>query len=90
MPGHQLALAHEGPRIAAAINRYFGYVLVDQIRPRGNAVHPRFKQEGRGLSRPPIRLQLAAIGRVVDGIADERLAARALTQLGLGIAKQRR
>lgn len=31
-PGHALALAHEGQRVAAAINRYFGYFLVGQVR----------------------------------------------------------
>ena len=31
-PGHALALAHEGERIAAAINRYFGYLLVGAVR----------------------------------------------------------
>ncbi len=32
VPGHALALTHEAPRIAAAVNRYFGYILVDQVR----------------------------------------------------------
>ncbi|MHB1110603.1 MAG: DUF721 domain-containing protein, partial [Devosia sp.] len=32
VPGHALALSHEGPLIAAAINRYFGYVLVGAVR----------------------------------------------------------
>jgi hypothetical protein len=31
-PGHGLALVHEGERIAQAINRYFGYVLVKTVR----------------------------------------------------------
>lgn len=30
--GHALALAHEGERIAAAVNRYFGYLLVREVR----------------------------------------------------------
>jgi hypothetical protein len=32
MPGHALALQHEGPLIAAAVNRYFGYVLVRDVK----------------------------------------------------------
>src|SRR5687768_14579949 len=32
MPGHALAVQHEGPKIAAAVNRYFGYVLVREVR----------------------------------------------------------
>jgi len=31
-PGHALALSHEGGLIAAAVNRYFGYVLVKDVR----------------------------------------------------------
>lgn len=30
--GQRLALAHEGPLIAAAVNRYFGYFLVREVR----------------------------------------------------------
>ncbi|MEO6015204.1 MAG: DciA family protein [Devosia sp.] len=30
--GHRLALAHEGPLIAAAVNRYFGYFLVRDVK----------------------------------------------------------
>lgn len=32
MPGHALALSHEGALIAAAVNRYFGYFLVREVR----------------------------------------------------------
>lgn len=31
-PGHALHLQHEGARLAAAINSYFGYVLVADVR----------------------------------------------------------
>ncbi|KKB12313.1 hypothetical protein VE25_08065 [Devosia geojensis] len=31
-PGHALAAQHEGPRIAQAVNRYFGYLLVSDVR----------------------------------------------------------
>jgi len=31
-PGHALAIAHEGALIAAAVNRYFGYLLVKDVR----------------------------------------------------------
>jgi hypothetical protein len=30
--GQRLALAHEGPLIAAAVNRYFGYFLVREVK----------------------------------------------------------
>ena len=86
--GHQLALAHEGPRVAAAINRYFGYVLVDQIRLAAMAFIPGAgpKAETAPALDPE---RLAAVGKTVGGINDERLR-QALTQLGIGIAKQRR
>jgi hypothetical protein len=32
MPGHALALSHEAPMIASAVNRYFGYFLVRDVR----------------------------------------------------------
>jgi hypothetical protein len=31
-PGHALAIAHEGALIAAAVNRYFGYYLVREVK----------------------------------------------------------
>lgn len=31
-PGYAMALSHEAPPIAAAVNRYFGYFLVKEIR----------------------------------------------------------
>lgn len=31
-PGHALALSHEGAMIASAVNRYFGYFLVREVR----------------------------------------------------------
>lgn len=32
LPGHALAVQHEGAKIAAAVNRYFGYLLVKDVR----------------------------------------------------------
>ena len=31
-PGHAMAVSHEGALIAAAVNRYFGYFLVREVR----------------------------------------------------------
>jgi hypothetical protein len=31
-PGHALALTHEAPLIVSAVNRYFGYLLVREVR----------------------------------------------------------
>ena len=57
IPGHALAIAHEGPRIAAAINRYFGYVLVANVR----------------LSAEPAPAVRAKVGAQVADVEDEAL-----------------
>jgi hypothetical protein len=81
--GHQLALVHEAPRIAAAINRYFGYVLVDQIRLAITPFTPAATQKPQGTPGvdPAAR---AKIARAVDEVDDARLR-DALTQLGLAV-----
>jgi hypothetical protein len=83
-PGHGLALSHEGPMIAAAINRYFGYVLVNQVRlsptPLGRAA------AGRSAARPqPDAAAIDRIERQVAGIGDDGLR-EALRRLGLAVA----
>jgi hypothetical protein len=86
--GHHLALVHEAPRIAAAINRYFGYVLVDQIKlaitpfTPGSAAPAPAAPEVDGAIR-------AAIDRTVAGVGDPRVR-EALAQLGLALAKPKR
>lgn len=88
LPGHQLALQHEGPRIAAAINRYFGYVLVDQVRLSAAPFSPGSAKKAE-IAAEPNPVQRASIGAAVGTVGDERLKA-ALTSLGLAIATQRR
>lgn len=87
-PGHQLALQHEAPRIAAAINRYFGYVLVDQVRLSATPFSGgSAKKVEAGVEPDPVRRSI--VGEAVGQVEDERLRA-ALTELGLAIATQRR
>ena len=38
--GHALALSHEGPLISAAVNRYFGYFLVKDVRLSAEPFRP--------------------------------------------------
>jgi hypothetical protein len=85
--GHQLALTHEAPRIAAAINRYFGYVLVDRIRLSPTPLTHAKAAPAPAPAADPV--QRAVVGRTVGKVEDERLR-RALTELGLAIATQRR
>lgn len=78
--GHQLGLAHEGARIAAAVNRYFGYVLVGSVRLSAEpfvAADPA----------PPVAAAPPAdpaIDRLVEGVADDGVR-DALRRLGQGI-----
>ena len=45
-PGHALAAQHEGPKIATAVNRYFGYVLVSEVRLSAEPFSPRSAGKG--------------------------------------------
>ena len=71
------------PRIAAAINRYFGYVLVDQIRLAITPFTPGSAERAQGSPEidPAAR---ARIAESVDEVGDERLR-EALTRLGLAV-----
>lgn len=83
MEGHALALAHEGPTITAAINRYFGYLLVSSVRlslvpfvPADSAPPPAPKP------LPPKKQ--ADLNKAVSVVEDEALR-EALMRLGQGI-----
>lgn len=81
MPGHALAVQHEGAKIAAAVNRYFGYVLVREVR----------------LSVEPMEEAEVAVPVVVEGPKPEVDAAvrdvgddglrEALRKLGQGVMR---
>ena len=82
-PGHALALQHEGPLIAAAVNRYFGYVLVGGVRLSAEpfSVDSAAKDEAIAEPTPETAAQLEqTVGTVADeGVRD------ALRRLGRGI-----
>jgi hypothetical protein len=80
VPGHQLALSHEGGAIAAAINRYFGYVLVSAVRLSAEPLVVTQVPEAPTLSsRVP-----AAVESAVEPVGDTGLR-DALRRLGRGI-----
>lgn len=83
-PGHALAASHEAPRIAAAINRYFGFVLVNAVRL---SAEPFTGGEDQAPKPPPApsRGVQARVGAAVDGIEDEALR-EALRTLGHAVA----
>ena len=86
MPGHALAIAHEGPAISAAINRYFGYVLVGQIRLSAEP----FSGHSAGKAQKPYQPSqsvIAKVGASVDGVADEGLR-EALRALGHALSSR--
>ncbi len=84
--GQALLLAHEGPRIAAAINRYFGYVLVGAVR-----ISPEPLQANSAAPPPAPQLSAEARGRIAaatGAVADDDLRA-ALARLGAALASRR-
>ena len=67
-PGHALALSHEGQLIASAVNRYFGYFLVRDVRlsaePFNRSSARKAKQSGPS---PEVEQNAgAAVARVDD------------------------
>lgn len=83
LPGHALALSHEAPRIAAAINRYFGYVLVGAVRL---SAEPLVPTEGAPSESRPAP-DPAATARIEEqlGPVEDAGVKEALRQLGQAI-----
>jgi hypothetical protein len=80
--GHALALSHEGPKITAAVNRYFGYVLVAAVRLSAepfvrDAQRPQLIEESGPEADPALDAAVVAVED--DGVRD------ALRRLGRGI-----
>src|SRR5215218_6017027 len=70
--GHQLALTHEGSRIAAAINRYFGYVLVGSVRLSAEPFAGASKPASTEAAVPPPEVR-DRIGAAIEEVSDEGL-----------------
>ena len=84
-PGHALALAHEGQRIVQAVNRYFGYVLVGQVRLSAEP----FRARAEPTPQPAVALaevSRARIARTVERVEDAEMR-DALRRLGQAIAR---
>jgi hypothetical protein len=79
VPGHALAISHEGGKIAAAINRYFGFVLVGSVRLSPEAFTPGSgkKDEAVFEPSPDVQAKVAAQLAEVDN-AELREALRTL------------
>ncbi|MFC3705393.1 DUF721 domain-containing protein [Devosia honganensis] len=90
-PGQALFVQHEAPAIAAAVNRYFGYVLVSEVRLSAEPFTPGSAARSENPSRPSsaaIARVDAATDKVEDG--DLREALRALGLALLGRSKRNR
>jgi hypothetical protein len=83
-PGQALMVQHEAPAIAAAINRYFGYVLVGEVRLSAEPFTPGSAPRAHKKTEPS-RASLDKIAAKTAAIEDEGLRA-ALSQLGRAMA----
>lgn len=86
-PGHALALAHEGERVAAAVNRYFGYFLVGSIRLSAAPFEVERHQPQASPALPEITL--ARVADTVDKVEDPGVR-DALRELGLAMARKKK
>lgn len=85
-PGQALFAQHEAPAIAAAINRYFGYVLVKDVRLSAEPFSPG---SGRKDHKPyqPSQSVVAKVGKQTEQVEDDDLR-EALQALGLALSSR--
>lgn len=86
-PGHALALAHEGERVAAAVNRYFGYFLVGSVRM---SAAPFEVENAPAETAPAVpEVTRAMVAQTVDKVEDAGVR-DALRELGMAMARKKR
>lgn len=86
-PGHALALQHEGPMIARAVNRYFGYLLVAGCRISSE---PFNAPEAKKAAPAPLpETARREVGEAVEAVEDEGVK-EALRQLGHALKARRK
>lgn len=86
VPGHALAIQHEAQKIAAAVNRYFGYVLVGQVRLSPEPFSPG-STDLRHKGLQPSQSVQAKVGAQIAGIEDDNLR-EALRTLGHALSNK--
>jgi hypothetical protein len=84
---HRLALAHDGPQVAAAVNRYFGYFLVREVRLSAEPFKP--PEAAERPSAPVSRDVDERVTGAVAAVTDPSLR-DALRELGLALASRRK
>jgi hypothetical protein len=91
-PGHALFAQHEAPAIAAAVNRYFGYVVVEEVRLSAEPFTPGSGAKAHTPMQPS-QSAIAKVGKATEMVEDDGLR-EALRTLGLALSgrseKQRR
>lgn len=85
--GQRLAISHDAALIAGAINRYFGYVLVQSVKLSAEPFTPRSAESVDILPEPDAKTK-AEIDAQLDGIEDEELRA-SLQRLAYGLKASR-
>lgn len=85
-PGHAMAAQHDAPRIAAAINRYFGYVLVNTIRLSAEPFIPGSVAKAQ-VPLQPSQSVAAKVGAQVARVDDDELR-EALRALGHALSSR--
>jgi hypothetical protein len=78
---HRLALSHEGTKIAAAVNRYFGYFLVREVRLSAEPFRKPEKAPPRQVVSPEA---VRNAEQAVSGVEDKALK-QALQSLGAAV-----
>lgn len=85
-PGHALALSHEAGLIASAVNRYFGYFLVKEVRLSAEPFTAGSVKKAKDHSTLPEVAKHA--GEAVIGVSDPGLR-EALEGLGRGVLSKK-
>lgn len=83
-PGQALFVQHAAPEIATAVNRYFGYLLVEEIRLSAAPFTPGSGARAQN-RRQPSQSEIAEVGATVEKIEDTDLR-EALRALGLALS----
>ena len=86
VPGHALAISHEGEKIAAAVNRYFGFVLVGAVRLSAEPFTPGSARQAENNNQPS-QSTIAKVGAQVADVADDDLR-EALRTLGHALSSR--
>lgn len=86
-PGHALALSHEGPLIAKAVNRYFGYLLIANCRLSAEPFSAHSAEKAEAPELPETARQ--EVGEAVERVEDQGVK-EALRQLGHALRSRRK